>query len=258
MIDATRSAMARALRHALDPVAFARERLGFEPDPWQARVMRSAARQILLNCSRQSGKSTVTAAIAAHTAVFRPGSLILLLSKAQRQSAELLAKVQGFLRAMEPAPRLDGDSALSCRLANGSRVVSLPGDGDTVRGFSAPTLVVEDEAAFVDDALHMAIRPMLAVSRGRLILMSTPHGKRGHFYAAWTDGGHGWLRERVTAYDVPRITPEFLAGERAAIGAWWFQQEYLCEFVDTSDQLFSSASIAAAVSPEILPLEVTL
>jgi hypothetical protein len=53
--DAARSAMARALRHALDPVAFARERLGFEPDRWQARVMRSAARQILLNCSRQAG-----------------------------------------------------------------------------------------------------------------------------------------------------------------------------------------------------------
>jgi hypothetical protein len=79
---AARGAMARELRHALDPVAFARERLGFEPDPWQARVMRSAARQVLLNCARQSGKSTVTAAIATHTAVFRPGSLTLLVSKA--------------------------------------------------------------------------------------------------------------------------------------------------------------------------------
>jgi hypothetical protein len=174
--NVARGTMARELRHALDPVAFARERLGFEPDPWQARVMRSAARQILLSCSRQSGKSTVTAVIAAHTAVFRPGSLILLLSKALRQSAEPLAKVQGLLRAMDPAPRLDGDSALSCKLANGSRVVSLPGDGDTVRGFSAPALVVEDEAAFVDDALHMAIRPMLAVSRGRLILRPGTRG----------------------------------------------------------------------------------
>src|SRR3712207_4427289 len=73
--------LARELRHALDPVAFARERLGFEPDPWQERVLWSSARQILLNCSRQSGKSTVTAVLATHTALYRPGSLILLVSK---------------------------------------------------------------------------------------------------------------------------------------------------------------------------------
>jgi hypothetical protein len=62
----------------------------------------------------------------------------------------------------------------------------------------------------------------------------------------------------VTAHEVPRITPDFLGRERAAVGEWWFRQEYLCEFVDTSDQLFSSASIAAAVAAEVRPLEVSL
>lgn len=254
----TAGALARELRYALDPVAFARERLGFYPDPWQERVLRSAGRQTLLNCSRQAGKSTTTGAIAAHTAIYEPGSLILLVSKAQRQSGELFAKVSGFLKALDPGPGFEIDNSLSCKLANGSRIISLPGDGDTVRGFSAPALVIEDEAAFVSDALYQALRPMLAVSNGRLILMSTPHGRRGHFHDAWMNGGPGWERESITAYDVPRITREFLEAERATIGDWWFAQEYECRFMDTSDQLFSSASIATAVTADVQPLQMRL
>ena len=248
------SSMAKELRYALDPVTWAVERLGFVPDPWQQRVMRGT-RNTLLNCSRQSGKSTTTGALAAHMAVFRPRSLVLLVSKAQRQSAELLATVGGFLKMLNPAPELDSDNLLSLRLANGSRILSLPGDGDSIRGFSAPALVIEDEAAFVGDGLYNAIRPMLAVSRNaRLILMSTPHGRRGHFFEAWTNGSDTWERESVTAYDVPRITPEFLAQERANIGEWWFQQEYLCKFVDSDTQLFSSDTIARAFSRDLAPL----
>jgi len=250
--------LARELRYALDPAAFARERLGFSPDPWQERVLRSGARQTLLNCSRQAGKSTTTGAIAAHTAVYKPGSLILLVSKAQRQSAELFAKVSGFLKSLDPAPGFEADNTLSCKLANGSRIISLPGDGDTIRGFSAPSLVIEDEAAFVTDALYQAIRPMLAVSNGRLILMSTPHGKRGHFYDAWHTNGPGWERESITAHDVPRITASFLEQERAEIGDWWFAQEYECRFMDASDQLFSSASIAAAITADVQPLKIRI
>ena len=246
------------MRHALDPVAWAMDRLGFQPDPWQARVLRTSHRQALLNCTRQAGKSTTTAAIAAHTAIYQPGALILLVSKAQRQSAELFAKVQGYLRSMENPPALDSDNALSCRLANGSRIISLPGDGDTIRGFSAPSLIIEDEAAFVSDALYYAVRPMLAVSKGRLILMSTPHGKRGHFHDAWQNGGGAWLRESITAHQVSRITDDFLAQERATIGDWWFAQEYECRFVDASDQLFSTASIEAAITPDLKPLDLSI
>jgi hypothetical protein len=187
--------------------------------------------------------------------VFRPGSLVLFVSKAQRQSAELLAKVTGFLKSLNPPPELDADNLLSLRLANGSRIISLPGDGDSIRGFSAPALVIEDEAAFVADALYNAIRPMLAVSKNaRLILMSTPHGRRGHFFEAWTSGNTSWERESISADQVPRITKEFLDQERENIGPWWFDQEYRCRFVDSDSQLFSSDSIARAFSRDLQPL----
>ena len=171
-----------------------------------------------------------------------------------RQSRELFFKLVAFLRRLEPRPTLEEDNRLSFTLSNGSRVVSLPGTGETVRGFSAPDLIVEDEAAYVEDSFYSAVRPMLAVSGGRLILMSTPHGKRGHFYEAWRDGEAEWLKVGVTALDCPRITDEFLEKERQALGNLWFRQEYGGEFLETVDQVFRYDDIERALSDDVEPL----
>ena len=248
---------ATKLRHAVDPVAFAIERLGFQPDPWQARLLRSSRRHVLLNCSRQSGKTTSTAVVALHRAFHVPGSLVLLISPSLRQSRELFVKVADFRRVLEGAPdgpRLLEDNKLSMRFENGSRIVALPSSESTIRGFSAVDLVVEDEAARVSEETYLAIRPMLAVSGGRLILMSTPFGNRGHFYHSWLNGGDAWERTRITAAECPRISPEFLDEERAALGEWRFQQEYCGVFVEGEDQIFSQDAITRAISSEVEPL----
>src|SRR5713101_3127677 len=99
--------------HGLDPAGFAEDRLGFRPDPWQSQVLRSPARWILLNCCRQSGKSTTTALVALHTAIYDPG-LILLVSPSLRQSKELFAKTAGFLKRLEPVEELEEDNKSSC------------------------------------------------------------------------------------------------------------------------------------------------
>lgn len=245
--------IARGVLHGIDPVAFAHDRLGIIPDEWQARVLRSDSRRLLLNCTRQAGKSTTTAALACHTAIYHPGSLTLMVSRAHRQSMELFSKVSGFLG--DAGAKLTEDNKQSCKLLNGSRVVSLPGDkGDVLRGYSAPELVIFDEAAFCLDEVYQAVRPMLAVSGGRLVLLSTPHGKRGFFYDAWQSGTELWQRESVRADQCPRIPLEYLSTERATIGEYWFRQEYQCEFVETSDQLFSEQSIEKAFDYEPDPL----
>jgi hypothetical protein len=234
-------------------VIFAQTRLDFRPDPWQATVLRSSG-NVLLNCSRQAGKSTVTAILGTHTALYRPGALVLLGSPSLRQSRELFAKVSGFIETLETPPKLEEDNRLSLTLSNGSRVVSLPGTGETVRGFSAPDLIIEDESAFVEDSFYIAVRPMLAVSGGRLILLTTPHGKRGHFFEAWTQGGEEWTRIEVPAQDCPRISADFLDGEKQALGEWGFRQEYLCQFLETHDQVFRYADIQRSLSEDVKPL----
>ena len=57
------------------------------------------------------------------------------------------------------------ESAAALTLANGSRVLSLPGSEATVRGYAADFLIV-DEAARVPDELLAGIRPMLAATGG--------------------------------------------------------------------------------------------
>jgi hypothetical protein len=95
---------------------------------------------------------------------------------------------------------------------------------------------------------------MLAVSGGRIILLSTPFGKRGFFYKEWSEGGAEWRRVKITANDCPRISKDWLEQERRTIGDWWFSQEYLCEFVDSVDQVFATSDIMRALDPEVKPL----
>ena len=226
---------------------------GMEPDPWQVAVGRSQAARLLLLCCRQSGKSTTTAALALATALREPGSLVLLLSPSLRQSSELFRKVLDHYRTLATPVPTRAESALRLELANGSRLVSLPGTEGTVRGYSGVSLLVIDEAARVQDELYYAVRPMLAISHGRLIALSTPFGKRGWLHKEFTEG-EGWERVKITAYDCPRISKEFLEEERRTLPPLFFQSEYCCEFVDTIDQVFASEFVHAAISAEVQPL----
>ncbi len=243
--------MASDLAAALDPVIFARDKLGFDPDDWQAEFLRETD-NCLLNCSRQSGKSTSTAVKGLHCAHYEPGALVLLVSKAFRQSQELFGKVTEFRKRLEPGPVLIEDNKLSATFASGSRIVCLPGAADTIRGFSGPRLIIEDEAAFVEEAVYTAVRPMLAVSGGQLVLMSTPHGRRGHFYDAARSNEFRVFK--ITADQCPRISKEFLESERRALGDALYRQEYFCEFLDTVDQVFRTEHIERAMSDEVEPL----
>src|SRR5215218_9340792 len=128
-------ALAEDLRLALDPPTFARE-LGLEPDPWQERLLRSSSDRVLLNCCRQSGKSTMTGIIALHRALYHPGSLILCLAPALRQSQELFGKILAFYRALDRPVPAQTERKLSLELENGTRIVTLPGTEKTIRGFS--------------------------------------------------------------------------------------------------------------------------
>jgi hypothetical protein len=240
------------LRLALDRSAFARA-LGLEPDPWQERLLRSGSDRVLLNCCRQSGKSTMTGLIALHRALYHPGSLILCLAPALRQSQELFGKVLSFYRNLGRPVLPQAERKLSLELENDSRIVTLPGSEKTIRGFSGAALLILDEAARVADELYFAVRPMLAVSGGALIMLSTPYGKRGVFYEEWT-GGHGWERYEVPATQCLRISEEFLEEERRVLPSWVFRQEYECSFEETEDQVFTTEMVEQAVTPEVTPL----
>src|ERR671910_3674442 len=244
--------LAEDLRLALDRVSFAKK-AGLDPDSWQRDLLESSSDRVLLNCCRQSGKSTMSGVVALHQALYHPGSLILCLAPALRQSQELFGKVISFYRGLDRPILAHAERKLSLELENGSRIVTLPGTEKTIRGFSGAALLIVDEASRVADELYFAVRPMLAVSGGSLMMLSTPYGKRGIFFEEWSQG-HGWERYEVPAPECPRIPASFLEEEKRALPARVYRQEYECSFEDTEDQVFSYENVAGALDPDVTPL----
>ena len=219
------------------------------PDPWQSRLLQSQAKQILICCSRQAGKSQSTAAKALHRALCWPGQLVVILSASQKQANEFLAaKLVPVWKALgRPYSTGRPPTATTLSLANGSRILSLPSaDPGTIVGYSKVNMLVIDEAARVDDVLYYDVRPMLAISGGTLIALSTPFGKRGWFYEEWRGSGP-WERYTVRASECPRISRAFLAEERRSLGERWYRQAYECSFEETIDSVFSRDEIDRAV-----------
>ena len=237
------------LKAALDPVVWCREALDLVPDAWQAEVLQSDSKRILLNCSRQSGKSTVTSILALHTATYQEESLVLCLSPTLRQSGELFRNVSRFY-GVDPAIPSKSESALRLELENGSRIVSLPGKEQNIRGMSKVSLLIVDEAARVPDSLYYSVRPMLAVSNGRLIALSTPFGNRGWWAEAW-HSSEAWVKWEIPASKCPRIPAAFLEEERRVLGSYWFEQEYECRFLDAQSQLLKKEDVDLMFTQEV-------
>jgi hypothetical protein len=191
--------------------------------------------------------------LALHKALLVPGSLILILAPAERQAKELFSKVAAAYQALGHIIPADSYRKMGMELANGSRIEALPGTEKTIRGFSGVDLLLVDEASRVADELYYAVRPMLAVSGGRLMMLSTPYGRRGVFFEEWTGDG-AWERYEVPAGQCPRISETFLEEERGALPRRVFRQEYECSFEETDDQVFSHADVQAAISSEVTPL----
>ncbi len=236
------SRLLHSLRLNADPT-YLMEQAGIKPDPWQKESLRSFHKRMMFLCSRQTGKSTTASAIALHRAITRPNSLVLLLSPSLRQSQELFRKVLNYYNESGRPVDPELESSLRLILKNNSRILSLPGKEATIRGYSGAALIIIDEASRVSDDLYYSIRPMLAVGAGRLVVLSTPFGKRGWFHKAWTEE-EDWHKITVTAHDCPRISQEFLDRERRELGDRWFKQEYECSFEDTIDSVFTHETIS--------------
>jgi hypothetical protein len=218
------------------------------PDAWQRQVLEARPRRALLRCSRQSGKSTTAAAAALDCALSVPRSLVLLVSPSLRQSSELHHRVRELLVPLHNQPGVAStkplsETVLSLRLRNKSRILSLPSSESTIRGYS-PRLIVLDEAAHVPDSLvYGALWPMLATG-GRLLALSTPRGRRGFFFDAWT-GPEPWVRVKVAAHQCPRISAEVLEEARRTTPSLSFSSEYMVEFTEVSGSVFASADVDA-------------
>ena len=151
-------------------------------------------------------------------------------------------------------PLPEQESLTRMELANGSRIISLPGSEKTVRGYSAATLIIMDEAARIPDELLASVTPMLATTDGRLIALSTPAGKRGWFYEIWQTMATTPAPYQGRGHRLRWISPEFLAAELKLLGPQRYSEEYCLQFVDNAEAVFLTSIIQAAFTSEVTPL----
>jgi hypothetical protein len=247
------------LIHKENPSLWAEDIFGLTLDDWQIEMLESPKNRICLNIHRQAGKSFMSSLICLHRALFYPHSLSLIVAPSLTQSQENFGKIRDLIDQLAIRPVFDESTKLRLRLDNHSRVVCLPGGtkGKTIRGFSRPDVIVEDEAAQCSEELFIALTPMMATNpECKFIMASTPFGQREHFYKTWMEGGPEWLKLKVVASDCTRITKAFLEEERIRKGPYMYAQEYEGQFVASSTQLISHESILKAHDIDIQFFEI--
>lgn len=198
------------------------------------------------NASRQIGKSFAVSLLAVDRALEKPRSTIMVVSASERQAVELLTKVKlhvEFLKRLGKKLNVDVFEDVKTNVhrvefPNGSRIISVPANPDTVRGFTSDLLIL-DEFAFVqqDEELWKAVFPMITRKKdSKLVITSTPKGKSNMFYKLWTEAKKDplWYKQTTTIYDAVEkgldIDVEALRKGIKNEDAW--RQEYLCQFID--------------------------
>src|SRR5580700_1055543 len=188
----------REIAYRVDPVLWVREVLQITPTPWQEEFLRAPrGASILALTARQVGKTTTAAWGIAHAMLFRPGSLSVIACPAQRQSAEAVRRVRECL--IKAGCKLESDNVYALELANGSRVLALPGSDDSIRGLTVDAWIVADEAARLSEDIIAALRPMRARRpQARLAMLSTAWSRTDPFWTAWTSDDPTWIRLNAT------------------------------------------------------------
>ena len=173
--------------------------------------------------------------------------LATAVGRAPAQRRALLQTALGSIAATS-------ESTSGLGLGNGSRIVSLPGKEATIRGYSDVALLVIDEAARVDEDLYVAVRPMLAVSGGRLLAALNPRRAtrlvlRGLAKRRALASRPGHRRRLPT--DQRRVSRRGTTNDAARSST---PANTNAEFTDAIDSVFSHAHVMAALDPTLTPL----
>ena len=225
-----------------------------ELDDWQNKVLETDG-NIVLRSGRQVGKSTVISQKAAAFAAKNSKKTVLVIASVERQAYLLFEKIIEYLyqhhkRLIKKGVNRPTKSRV--RLTNGSVIYCLPTglDGSGIRGYTIDMLIA-DEAAFINEDVWSAVTPMLAVTKGNIILLSTPFGKGGYFFRCFEDST--FTSFHVSSEDCPRISKEFLAQEKKRMSKLQYAQEYLGEFVDELRQFFPTELIRRCMENKPAP-----
>lgn len=213
-------------------------------DPWQQQVLTTKG-NVVLRSGRQVGKSTIISIKAGDYAAKNSNKTILVIASVERQALLLFEKILSHIYINHKSMIKKGKDRPTkhiLKLKNGSVIHCLPTglSGYGIRGYTID-LLIADEAAFIPEEVWRAVTPMLAITRGMIILLSTPHTAEGYFYRCFDD--ETFTNFHISSEDCPRKDPVFLEHEKRRMTRAQYAQEYLGEFMDELRQFFPSKLI---------------
>ena len=237
--------------------------------PYQRAVVDDEARFKIWLASRQIGKSMGLASEAVRDSAAKKADMWVVLSAGERQALEFMEKAKQWAEAFQLATsdyfeEREHSEALiksaEIRWGNGSRMIALPANPSTARGYSANLIL--DEFAFHEDpdAIWRGIYPSISnplKQQFKLRIASTANGKGNKFFDLW-DKPNGYSKHRTTIYDAVaagladksgKSREKFIEELKAGLDdpeGW--AQEFECEFLDGSTVLLPYDLIALAES----------
>ena len=229
--------------------------------PFQRSWVEDDSRFKIWNASRQIGKSFTSACEAVRDCELHPGTLWVVLSAGERQSLEWMEKAKQWVKAFSLAITYQEErehpealiKSAEIRFANGSRIIALPANPNTARGYTANLIL--DEFAIHRDGLEIwrALYPSITNPLKRTLkvrVMSTPKGEGNMFHQLWMK--EGWSRHQTTIYDAIagglKLNAEEMRAQCSDEDTW--RQEFCCEFIDSSRTAFTYEMLAACETPE--------
>lgn len=237
-----------AYRLKEDPVAFSIEVLNFKPFEYQSRLLKDRSKRIVACMGRQTGKSTTIAAKAIHYAATNKGKTILIVSATLRQSMLMFDKIINFVELSSLSNAVKYRSRTKVVFTNGSKIIALPcgNDGNTLRGFSADVVILDEAAFMPEHVITSVVMPMISTTQGRVWMLSTPWERKHVFYKAFND--ERWSKYHLPSSANPLITDDFLQEQKKLIGEDMFSIEYLAQFIDDSNSYFPMSLIRQCVN----------
>lgn len=217
-------------------------------DEWQKEVLKTEG-NICLRSGRQVGKSTVIAVKVAEYATANGKKSVMVISATERQAYLLFSKILGYLHdnyKYHLKSGKDRPTKSEIKLKNGTIIRCLPTglDGIGIRGYTVD-LLIADEAAYIPEDVWPAVTPMLATTKGALILLSTPKGMGNYFYSCFDNPT--FTKFHVSSEECSRIDKAFLEQEKKRMTLLEYRQEYLGEFTDKMRQIFPDKLIRACM-----------
>lgn len=185
--------------------------------------------KMILLASRKAGKTEVVSAAAYLEACL--GGYALIISRSDRQAKRVIQRALAYHKHWKLVEDSKRPNEHEMNFVGGGRILALPASADTILGEHGVTLLIIDEAARVKDSLYGAVDPMLDVEHSKMVLLSTPQGRRGFFYEEWFGKrDSGWKRHRIVWQDCPRLTQKYVDNYMRKHGTILTAQEFSCVF----------------------------